>query len=92
MKKQNVHVSRYADSKVWAMAIEPDDKSWIVFVDADGKPHLYLVVDIEDDGLNFATEAEAVAHADDEPKPTGRIIRGYVPAGSIEAQAMGVLS
>ena len=43
---QNIFVSRYnpeLQSKAkWAGTIEPEDRSWIVFIDTDNVPHLYL--------------------------------------------------
>jgi len=41
----NIHVGRYADPqtrKDWQGWIEPDDKSWIAFVAADGRPVVFL--------------------------------------------------
>lgn len=39
-----IHVKRYDNPKSigWAGYIEPDDKSWIAFVDLDGRPKVYL--------------------------------------------------
>lgn len=41
---QNIVVSRYADPKAlgWAGCIEPDDRSWIAFIDRDGRPLVFL--------------------------------------------------
>ena len=33
---QNIHVKRYETPTVWAGSIEPEDRSWIVFIAADG--------------------------------------------------------
>jgi hypothetical protein len=38
----NFKVSRYPESKNWAGCIEPDDRSWIMFVDRDNRPTVYL--------------------------------------------------
>lgn len=37
---QNIHVSRYRnpDQVGWAGTIEPEDRSWILFIPADRKP------------------------------------------------------
>lgn len=40
----NITIGRYDDqsiTKTWAGWIEPGDKSWIIFLDANGKPSLY---------------------------------------------------
>ena len=39
---QDIKVTRYVGSKTWAGAIEPADRSWIAFVDLEGKPTFYL--------------------------------------------------
>lgn len=41
----NIKVGRYADpetQKVWQGWIEPEDLSWIIFVDAAGQPVAFL--------------------------------------------------
>lgn len=39
---QNINVRRYENtSHGYAATIEPEDRSWIVFVDVDNKPTLY---------------------------------------------------
>lgn len=41
----NITVHRYEHESVkesWQGWIEPDDRSWIAFIDADGKPLVYL--------------------------------------------------
>lgn len=47
---QSIYVSRYnpeLQSKAkWAGTIEPEDRSWILFIDTDNVPHLYLHRDI----------------------------------------------
>lgn len=47
---QNISISRYnpalqSEAK-WSGNIEPEDRSWILFVDTDNVPHLYLHRDI----------------------------------------------
>ena len=41
---QNIKVSRYAHPKQhgWAGYFEPGDKSWIMFIGTDNKPHVFL--------------------------------------------------
>lgn len=42
---QNIIVKRYDDPKAvggWAGWIEPEDKSWIAFIDTNGAPKFYL--------------------------------------------------
>ena len=42
---QNIIVKRYTEPSVtqsWQGYIEPDDLSWIMFVDAEGKPTVFL--------------------------------------------------
>lgn len=41
----NVTVGRYSDpelQKDWQGWIEPDDKSWIMFIAGDGKPVVFM--------------------------------------------------
>ncbi len=41
----NIKVRRYSDpetQKFWQGWIEPEDASWIMFIDAEGKPTVYL--------------------------------------------------
>jgi len=41
----NIKVGRYSNSetrKFWQGWIEPEDLSWIVFIDADGSPTVFL--------------------------------------------------
>ena len=41
----NITIGRYAHesiTKEWAGWIEPADKSWIIYTNADGKPALYF--------------------------------------------------
>lgn len=33
---QNIHVRRYKDAHNFQGSIEPDDRSWIIFIDKDG--------------------------------------------------------
>lgn len=41
---QNISVKRYSDPKAtgWAGWIEPEDKTWIAFIDLEGKPTVFL--------------------------------------------------
>lgn len=46
----NIIVGRYQNAelrKTWQGWIEPEDKSWIAFIAADGKPTFYLDRDPE---------------------------------------------
>lgn len=57
---QNVRVKRYSNpetQKFWQGWIEPDDLSWIVFVDAEGHAFLYDERDPET-GAVISTRAE----------------------------------
>ncbi len=41
----NIKVGRYSNSetkKFWQGWIEPEDNSWIMFIDAEGMPTVYL--------------------------------------------------
>ena len=40
----NVKVGRYSDQESvgWAGWIEPEDLSWIAFIDLDGRPRFFL--------------------------------------------------
>lgn len=38
----NINVHRYGDqTKGWQGWVEPDDLSWILFIDDEGKPYFY---------------------------------------------------
>lgn len=37
----NIQIERYADPKSWAGCIYDDAESWIIFLDADGRPKLF---------------------------------------------------
>lgn len=39
---QNIHVRRYDESNSYQGSIEPDDRSWVVFIDSAGKPSLWV--------------------------------------------------
>lgn len=43
----NIHVHRYAPGGDYQGWIEPDDKSWIAFIDRDGRPTFFLHRDPE---------------------------------------------
>lgn len=46
---QNIHVSRYTDASAgWQGSIEPEDRSWVVFVKEDGSPQLWFRVETVD--------------------------------------------
>lgn len=59
----NIIVGRYTNPttlKYWQGWIEPDDKTWIAFIDREGKPTFYLdrdpsgaVIEIRDDGKEY---------------------------------------
>lgn len=63
----NIHVGRYQNpttQKYYKGWIEPDDKSWIAFVRADGIPEFFLdrdpsgaIVETRDDGNQYARNA-----------------------------------
>lgn len=46
---QQINVKRYADPKAtgWAGWIEPEDKSWVAFIDLKGHPTFFLNRDPE---------------------------------------------
>lgn len=39
---QNIIVGRYAHPGAWQGWIEPDDRSWIAFIDIAGRPVFFL--------------------------------------------------
>jgi hypothetical protein len=41
---QNISISRYTDPKAtgWAGYVQPEDRSWIVYVGLDGRPVVFL--------------------------------------------------
>lgn len=50
---QNIHVSRYRDTEHgYEGTVEPDDRSWILFLPKDGLPELFLEAEaVDEDGL-----------------------------------------
>lgn len=51
-KKQTVHVRRYPDPRAvggWEMAIEPDDRRFVLFVPTEGDALLYRRVDVRNE-------------------------------------------
>lgn len=38
----NIEVERYADSRSWQGNIQPADRSWIAFIDRQGRPVFFL--------------------------------------------------
>jgi hypothetical protein len=44
IQMQNVHVKRYANPQQvgWAGYLEPEDRSWIAFIDLEGRPVFFL--------------------------------------------------
>ena len=49
---QSIAINRYGEQKptrAWDGSIEPNDRSWILFVDTDNVPQLYLHRDISGD-------------------------------------------
>jgi hypothetical protein len=38
----NIIVGRYQECEGWQGWIEPDDKTWIMFIDSEGHPIVYL--------------------------------------------------
>jgi hypothetical protein len=48
---QNIHVRRYeTPNQVHYQGwIEPEDRSWILFIEKDGTPQLYLEVEVEEE-------------------------------------------
>ncbi|HVE13957.1 MAG TPA: hypothetical protein VNI01_11220 [Elusimicrobiota bacterium] len=86
--KQNYTVSRYEGSVNWSAAIQPDDRRWIVYVDAKGDAHLYNRVEDVDDAATGAI-LERYVYAGGPPAPAApgamRIVVGPTNPGSIDA-------
>jgi len=64
---QNVHVKRYThpDTHGYAGTIEPEDRSWVLFIPNSGKaPELYVEVEVPES----------------EDTPDGPTVKGYTPA------------
>ena len=96
---QDIKVSRYKDPKAtgWAGWIEPSDKTWIAFIDLEGRPRFYLNRDpadgrcLPDDPNDRIVGAEAVEGGAMPPlvRPDGARLDEPVPdAGSEEPAAM----
>lgn len=48
---QNITIERYEDKPTWGGLIEPADRSWIIFLDATGKPEVYWAERDADGGV-----------------------------------------
>jgi len=59
--KHTIRVSHYENSPTWRSAIVPDDRSWLLFIDVAGAPHLYLATETQDaEGQTVTTFAPCV--------------------------------
>lgn len=59
--KHTVHVSHYTNSPTWRSAIAPEDRSWLLFIDVTGAPHLYLATETQNaEGQTVTTYAPCV--------------------------------
>jgi hypothetical protein len=48
VKKTSIHVRRYADPQAvggWELTVEPEDRSFVLFVPTEGAPVLFLRVE-----------------------------------------------
>lgn len=46
---QNIHVKRYQNAPMgYAGTIEPEDRSWCLFVPSDGEPQLFVRRELKD--------------------------------------------
>lgn len=59
---QNIHVKRYeAPTAGYLGSIEPEDRSWIVFVAADGTPSLWERAEcVDENGATVSGYAPAI--------------------------------
>lgn len=59
--KHTIHVSHYTSSPTWRTAVTPEDRSWALFIDVTGAPHLYLAsLTSEGDGQTATTYTPCV--------------------------------
>lgn len=59
--QNTIHVSHYKGSPTWRSAVSPEDRSWLLFIDVTGAPHLYLATETQDgDGQTCTTYAPCV--------------------------------
>jgi hypothetical protein len=66
---QNIHVSRYQTPSEYQGSVEPDDRSWIVFVDKNGEATFWRRFQTEtEDGKTISCYADAEL-------PTGLFVR-----------------
>jgi hypothetical protein len=47
--KSNIHIARYRESEHWHCSIEPEDRSWILFVPKEGDPTLMIEAECQDE-------------------------------------------
>ena len=61
---QNISITRYAHPKAvgWAGYIEPEDRTWIMFIGLDGRPMVYLNRDPETGAVLPDDPEEREAH------------------------------
>lgn len=69
--KNAIHVSHFQDSSTWRTSVAPADRSWLLFIDVTGSPHLYLATETQDgEGQTVTTYAPCVrAMLRDAPAP-----------------------
>lgn len=59
--KHALHISHYPNSPTWRSTVAPEDRSWILLIDVNGSPHLYLAAEAQDaEGQTVTTYAPCV--------------------------------
>lgn len=46
---QNIHIGRYSGETGYSGWVQPEDRTWILFIDDEGKPSLFVEVECQDE-------------------------------------------
>jgi hypothetical protein len=92
MKKTNINVKRYSNCAGWEGTIEPDDRSWIVFLPSDDGPVLFYrrvsveLVDGKTEHHYYDVELPGPAAAAVRPDPLAQVKPPELPAPSAASE------
>lgn len=80
---QNIHVKRYETPGLWAGQIEPEDRSWVLFIDSDNEATFWRKCEIPEGGAKSAEPGKVIHCYIDAELPRG-VARehsgGFVPS------------
>ena len=59
---QNIHVRRYKDAHAFQGSVEPEDRSWVVFVDKDGHATFWRRAELAGVAIGLPDGSECVSN------------------------------